>query len=300
MHDLTIVIPSYNHSSYVLECIESAIAVSIESKRILVIDDGSTDDTINVVSNYLESIQSDIVELIVKENKGLVDSLNLGLEKANSKYIYFIASDDIIIPSGIMELFNRMQNNESIDFIIGGGYSINEKNEKREIYRKCHFAFFELDNVSIREEIYTGHPTPILIQTTLYRTKILREVGGFDRDLKFDDYPLFIKLITNNSENGKTTHFLNDIKVAYYRQHDNNASRSIERQFLMSKDVYLKLAPKDLLNLSMSNCLAFYFLFALKNKKLKSAFFLLKHLKKNYVIFFIAEIYRILINRKNL
>lgn len=90
---ISIIIPSFNHRLYVSETIKSVLAQSYSNWEIILIDDCSRDDTFEIAKSLLE--QNSRATLFKKNsNKGLVDSLNLGIAKARGQYIAFLASDD--------------------------------------------------------------------------------------------------------------------------------------------------------------------------------------------------------------
>ena len=74
---LTVVIPSYNHEFYIEACLDSVCRIDVKNMAILVIDDGSTDDTVKVVEKFIDEHRDLSIDLIQKKNSGLVSSLNL-------------------------------------------------------------------------------------------------------------------------------------------------------------------------------------------------------------------------------
>lgn len=264
---LTIIIPSYNHEQYIKECLEQVIIIDIQ-KKIIIIDDGSTDKTAEVIKIFINNHHNENIEFIEKENSGLISSLNMGLELCNTKYIYFIASDDIPNPDGIKQALSFLEKNESIDFFIGGGENFFDNGEKTKIYTQKHKEFFSLDFESRYNQIFLNYPSPLLLQSCIFKTQILKDVGGWDKDLIWDDYPMFVKLLTN-----KNINFVFDpsIKTVFYRHHGVNTYKNIEKQFMMVNQALEKLAPNDLKNKAIGNSLGYYLLKSLLNFDLKLA-----------------------------
>ena len=144
MHTLTIIIPSYNHEKYILACLSAVNSINIKSKRIIVIDDESTDGTVQVVKNFILNINND-VEIICKKNSGIVHSLNLGLKKADSEFFYMVASDDVPNAEGIETAVNYLSSNMYCHFYIGGGSNFFEDGSPdTAIYGPRHKIFFNL------------------------------------------------------------------------------------------------------------------------------------------------------------
>ena len=257
---ITIVIASYNHDKYISDCIRSVINLKI-NKEIIIIDDGSQDDTVNIINEYIK-IKNDIIFIKKEFNSGLVSSLNKALSLATSDFIYFIASDDFIITEGFEQLYTKMVNEKEKNFIIGGGFNIFDNKEKTPIYNKRHRDFFSLPIDHFRKKLYTDYPKPLLLQSTIFRTDAIKDIGGWDSELELDDYPTFIKLL--NKENFI---FFDQIPIVYYRHHDNNSSKKILRQYSLVKNTLSKLSPIELKDIAISKRLGFYILLSIKHKK---------------------------------
>src|SRR5471030_2045816 len=94
---VSIVIPSYNAEKYLSETIQSALNQTWQHKEIIVVDDGSTDDSLQIA----ESFKSEIVKVFVQKNKGASAARNTGLREAKGDYIQFLDADDLLSPDKI-------------------------------------------------------------------------------------------------------------------------------------------------------------------------------------------------------
>lgn len=95
MRRLTIIVPVYNTSKYLKRCIDSLLKQSNSEMQILLINDGSTDDSEKILKEY-EKNNPEIIKYYKKENAGIADTRNYGISKAEGKYIMFVDSDDYI------------------------------------------------------------------------------------------------------------------------------------------------------------------------------------------------------------
>lgn|SRR5690554_1260221 len=271
---LTIVIPSYNHEKYIYECLSAAAQVEINDLKILVIDDGSTDKTPDVVKSFIDEHQSIDIRLVEKENAGLVSSLNLALELVDTDYIYICASDDIPIPAGVKKCYDFLIKNKVLEFCIGGSNNFNIFNSKVcETYNRQHVDFFNTDFTKDESALFLDFPVPLLLQSTVFRKSALESIGGWDPEIKWDDYPTFVKLLRVYSGKDKRGFvFLSNVTVVNYRQHDKNTYLDIVNQFFMVKQAMTKLASSEI----RDNCLAMhaakYMISSIKRFDFKSFF----------------------------
>ena len=103
MEDLiTVIINVYNGEKFIVKCLDSIINQSYRNLEILVINDGSTDNTLKLCEKY----QDKRIRIINQENTGLSKARNVGIENANGKYLYFIDSDDFVECDVIEYLYN--------------------------------------------------------------------------------------------------------------------------------------------------------------------------------------------------
>lgn len=101
---VSVIIPVYNVGRYLPQCFDSVTSQTYRNLEIIVIDDGSTDDSGSICDQYAE--KDDRIRVIHTDNRGLASARNLGLENVSGEYISFIDSDDWIEPQTI-EMFIR-------------------------------------------------------------------------------------------------------------------------------------------------------------------------------------------------
>lgn len=114
MKRLTIVVPVYNTSKHLKKCIDSLLKQADNEIQILLINDGSTDDSEEILKEY-EKNNPEIIKYYKKENAGIADTRNYGISKAEGKYIMFVDSDDYIKENLIEDLKQYML--DDIDLI---------------------------------------------------------------------------------------------------------------------------------------------------------------------------------------
>ena len=109
---VSIIIPIYNTSKYLPDCLNSVISQTYQNLEILLIDDGSTDDSGIIADDYAKKDKR--VKVFHQKNQGQSAARNFGIKKASGDFISFIDSDDKIVPTFIEDLINPYGNNTSI------------------------------------------------------------------------------------------------------------------------------------------------------------------------------------------
>lgn len=269
---LTVVIPSYNHEHYIRDCLAAACKIKVQYLKILVIDDGSTDGTVEVVNNFMAANKSVSIEMIEKPNSGLVSSLNLALSFVKTEFIYICASDDIPVPAGIEACISFMAKEKKYNFIIGGAKKFSDETDESDVYGAEQNAFLNLPPSKRHRKSFFNYPSPLLIQSSVFRTQSIKNIGGWDSELILDDYPFFVEILRNYPVIGSDFYYLPEVFSVKYRQHPNNSYRNTLRQFKMVDQVIRKLAPDGYKNKAVSNCAARYILSALKNRRFNDCY----------------------------
>ncbi len=108
---ISIIVPVFNVEAYVERCIESLILQSYQNIEIIIVDDGSTDNSGKICDKYRE--RDSRIKVIHKQNGGLADARNTGLDKAKGEYIAFVDSDDWVAADYVNEMYKVLVLNDS-------------------------------------------------------------------------------------------------------------------------------------------------------------------------------------------
>jgi glycosyltransferase involved in cell wall biosynthesis len=269
---LTILIPSYNHEKFILDCLRAACEIEVNDKKIIIIDDGSIDGTEIIVNQFVAENKSQTLDFIRKNNSGLVSSLNLGLALTNTEFLYIVASDDIPNSKGIQDCINVLESNPSCQFCIGGGVAFIEgrKPSSVAVYGRRQHEFFAMEEKQRYRAMFLNYPSPLLLQSTVFRTSALREIGGWDARIVLDDYATFIKLLSRFPNKNIDFIYKPEYSVVKYRQHASNSYKNLTRQFFIVKQALDALTPPELIEHAVGNAVAYYFMVALRARKFAS------------------------------
>lgn len=123
MSKVSVIIPVYNNEAYVEKCIRSVIGQSFKELEIIIIDDGSTDQSRSILERIAEEDRR--IKLIHQENAGVAAARNAGLKEATGEYLVFVDSDDYIGKEYIQNLYQRAKD-ENADIVICGLVFVDE------------------------------------------------------------------------------------------------------------------------------------------------------------------------------
>ena len=183
---VSVITPVYNREKYLAKCIESILNQTYENFEFIIIDDNSSDLTVNIIKDYLLR-DSRIKFLENNKNLGATLSFNRGLDIAKGKYIARMDSDDISLSDRLekqVEIFESWSDLE----VLGAGAILIDHNEN-EIGRRQ----FPSDFNKIKNILQTG--VPVFDPSVMMRTSTLKEINGFDNRLApADDYHLWLTL----------------------------------------------------------------------------------------------------------
>lgn len=122
---ISVVVPVYNKQNSIKRCIESVLKQSYINWELLLIDDGSTDNSAKIIQPYLKD---DRIHYYHKENGGVSSARNMGIRKAKGEWIIFLDSDDYFLPNALNSLLQTAEPNH---VLISAGNYLLEKNGKR-------------------------------------------------------------------------------------------------------------------------------------------------------------------------
>ena len=109
----SIVIPVYNVENYIERCIKSVLAQTFRNFELLIIDDGSTDHSLNIIKRLQNEGK---IRLFTQENRGTGAARNLGIKKANGDYCVFVDGDDYVHKDYALKLLNKCRKNEGVTY----------------------------------------------------------------------------------------------------------------------------------------------------------------------------------------
>lgn len=186
---VSIIIPTHNRSMLLREAIESVLAQTFAPIEVIVVDDGSVDDTEPVVAAYGESVR-----YIRQENTGVAAARNHGFADSHGEYVGFLDDDDIFLPAKIEQQVRQLESKPEIALTHCRFYHINERGK-----RISRIGLLPQGNVLAqllcKNFIWMGAP--------LIRRRVLEQVGAFDAQLSTGaDYDIWLRIAAAGYEFG--------------------------------------------------------------------------------------------------
>ena len=207
---ISIVVPMYNAEISIERCIKSILNQSYNSYELIIIDDGSTDKSKEIVSKYIE--KNDNIKYFYQNNRGVSSARNFGLSKCVGEYVCFIDADDYVDENYICTFKkNIIQNTE----MICCGYNINGKRISSNKNKVISFKKFEY--YLLKKEYFKGY-----LWNKIFSLNIIKENNiSFNEDIHFGEDTLFcykyMKCISSVTIISKSLYFYNiSDKMKYF------------------------------------------------------------------------------------
>jgi alpha-1,3-rhamnosyltransferase len=185
---VSVCIPSYNHSQYIEQCLRSIFVQTHAPSELIVIDDGSTDDSIKIIEKTLKDCPFPC-ELIVRPNKGHVLTINEGLEMAHGEFFAVIASDDIWLPDFLKYRVSQLQKRPEAVLAYGHCYIIDDENNIVASTKD----WYKYDDGNVRNMLLTRYPPSS--PTVVYRKSALN-IHKWNPKSFVEDYEISLRLST--------------------------------------------------------------------------------------------------------
>lgn len=190
---VTVIALCYNHSRFVIECLESIRAQTYTNLQLIIMDDCSSDDSVNLISNWVKRHQVECKFIAHQKNQGICRTLNEALNISKGQYISMIATDDYWMPDKIKFQVSEMESMPAtVGVIYSDAYQITEDGQrlpKMFIARHCEFK--SPPTGDLKADLIDGNFIPAM--TTLIRSTVYDKVGFYDEKLVFEDWDFWLR-----------------------------------------------------------------------------------------------------------
>lgn len=232
---VSVVVPSYNHAQFIEATLRSIMKQTLRPAQLVVIDDGSSDDSPAVIERVLNHCPFPC-ELIARDNRGLCATLNEGFERSRGEYFAYLGSDDLWLPDFLKARVSLLESRPDAVLAYGHAYFIDEQNRI-------------VDSTADWARYADGEAREMLLQTTapmsptvLYRRDAV-EQQRWNEQSKLEDYDLYLRLSAAGP-------FAFDPRVlSAWRRHGSNVSWDqslmLEEQLQAQREAALRFGLTD-------------------------------------------------------
>lgn len=228
---ITVYITNYNYGSYLKQAIDSVLHQTCQDFELLVIDDGSSDDSHAIMAKYEGHPK---VSLVFQQNKGLNATNNVAISLAKGKYLIRLDADDFFDPAALGVMSAIMESDEELGLVFPDYHYVDAKGERIGSHRRHIFD----DEVTLYDQPAHG-------ACTMIRLAFLRALNGYDESFTCQDgYELWVKFITFH----KVTNISRPL--FFYRQHNESLSNDQSRLLFTRKLIKEKFVQTYLKPLS--------------------------------------------------
>lgn len=250
---LSIIVPVYGVEKYIDKCLNSLVKQSLKEIEIIVVNDGTKDNSQKIIDKYVKKYP-DKIKSYIKENGGQGSARNYGLKKATGEYIGYVDSDDFVEKDMYKKLYNKAKEN-NYDIVVCGNYNVSEDYQNKNIDAFINNYNTDLENIffgkmAVWNKIYKRD---ILIKNKLeFKEKVWYEDLAFtlkaimnSNTFAFIDEPLYDYLIRegstmNNSNVQRNLEILDAFNdILSYIQHNKKEEYFSKIEFLAIDHIYI-------------------------------------------------------------
>ena len=207
---VTVYITNHNYGRFLRQAVESVLAQKFSSWELIIIDDGSTDGSREILREYEDRPN---VRLVLQQNRGLIVSSNIALRLAHGEYIMRLDADDYLDENALVVLANVLDTHPGVGLVYPDYYHVSDEGEILSLERRS--------KLGAEVTLYTS---PAHGAGTMIRKSCLAELGGYSEDTTCQDgYDLWLRLIERFGV------YNVNLPLFYYRQHAGSLSTDRQR-----------------------------------------------------------------------
>ena len=227
---IEVVVPSYNHGRFVSETLRSIFRQALAPARLLVIDDGSRDDSPAIIERTLAECPFPC-ELVVRPNRGLCATLNEAFSRTSGEFFAYIGSDDTWEPHFLSTLSTMLESDARAVAAYGHAWIINERGDRI----SCSSDGGQYFGGDMRLALLAGRSIP-KSPTVLHRRSALGQFSWNERS-RLEDYEMYLRL------SGLGPFAFTPHVVGSWRQHDSNVSANVLFMLDSALDAHDRVGP---------------------------------------------------------
>ena len=237
---ISVLIPSYNHGRFIEEAIRSVWSQDYPDMELVVVDDGSTDDSREVIARL--AMESPIrMQAIEQQNAGICRTLNRALSVSSGRIIAILASDDVMVAGRLKEEIKYFDNSETLKVLFTNGKFQSNGKCFGDLHKPIK-RFLKRGIADMRRHLLSTAPG-FYSQARLIKREFLVELGGFDEETGSDDWSLHIRMFQALKTQSEYQ-FIDRVSF-FYRVHQNQMHKANDFMSSMKRKVIRKYFPVE-------------------------------------------------------
>lgn len=218
MVKVSVIVPVYNMEKYLDKCLNSLVNQTLKDIEIIVIDDGSIDNSSSIIANYVKRYPK-IIKSFTQENSGISMARNKGIDLSTGKYLSFVDSDDYVHQEMLKDAYEYIKNTDS-DIVV---WDYDEVDEKGNSLKKCVIPSFTSTSLMDNSELlFNINPAP---WNKLYKRELFDHIRFPNSRIKYEDLMTIPKLLISAKKISKLDRTYN-----YYLIRNNSETGVIDER----------------------------------------------------------------------
>ena len=211
---LSVVVPSYNHQDYISETLKSLEKQTFQDFEIIVVDDGSTDRTVEIVKSFPSRAR-----IFTQENQGVVAARNRGVSLAKGEYICFVDSDDVVLSDRFARQVAILDNDAEVGLVFADALIIDSKGKQ---IGKFSDVYPVVPGDVAKMLVLHYCFTPMI--TVMVRTEVLEKTGPFEKPGPISDYIKWIEVAHLSKV------YYDPKPLGCWRRHQRSTSKNVSQE----------------------------------------------------------------------
>jgi glycosyltransferase involved in cell wall biosynthesis len=216
MNLVSIIIPVYNQEKYLKETLQSVINQSFSNWECILINDGSVDDSVAIINEYLT--QDNRFHFINSENKGVSNARNLALQQVKGDYILFLDGDDLIHPEKIAQAISNFQKNSDLSIVFNTTSYFQDTIENKLYDIKIDAELLNFNDLLL----YWGEKIIIPIHSAIIKRSLLDGIEFNTNLTAQEDWLVWLRLFQKNPKV-----LVLDAVLSFYRKHNTSRTQTV-------------------------------------------------------------------------
>jgi glycosyltransferase involved in cell wall biosynthesis len=196
---VTFLSPSYNHSRYIIESLDSIRLQTYPNIEHIIIDDCSTDDSVSKIENWIRKYNCRCIFIKHSQNAGTSYTLNEGIELAKGTYFTSLATDDIAIPERTARFVDYLEKSDKVPMVVSDTDFINSDSVRVQYngydsftkFHTSHRPDFKLEEYGTYSSLLRGN---YIASSIMIRTSIFQKAGRFNTSLMVEDWDMWLRI----------------------------------------------------------------------------------------------------------